>query len=335
MCDALWQTLLETAILAPSPHNIQPWRVLIRDRSTADLYFDRLKLLPDGDRTGSFMIATAGMFIEALSIVAANHQYQLDYQLDRSAFTAIKSPHSLECDLIPIARLTLTAAPNLVSDWDLTLFQQRRTSRLSYTAPVSIVAKTALTALAQHWQQEYIQIDTASQIEATVDRNIDAVITDFNDRAYRVELLKWLRFSRASSLQTRDGLDARCMNLPSLNFWLLANFPSFAKLPLIDRLVQLYYRHTLGNIPTLGILAGDFWQPEAAFKAGRFLLRFWLEVTRHGLYIQPFGNLVTNDNAAHWCADKFQQQHSWLVFKIGHSHQPPQSYRHHVAQILL
>ena len=68
MCDPLWQTLLETAILAPSPLNIQPWRVLIRDRFTADLYFDRLRLLPDGDRTGSFMIATAGIFIEALSM---------------------------------------------------------------------------------------------------------------------------------------------------------------------------------------------------------------------------------------------------------------------------
>jgi hypothetical protein len=335
MCDTLWQTLLETAIFAPSPHNIQPWRILIRDRSTADLYFDRLKLLPDGDRTGSFMIATAGMFIEALSIVAANHKYQLDYQLDINAFAAIQSPQQLTHDLIPIARLTLTAAPNLVSNWDLALFQQRRTSRLSYIAPVSIAATTALTALAHRWQQEYIQIDAASQIEATVDRNIDAVITDFNDRAYRVELLKWLRFSRSSSLQTRDGLDARCMNLPPLNFWLLANFPSFAKLPIIDRLVQLYYRHTLGSVPTLGMLAGDFWQPEAAFKAGRFLLQFWLEVTRHGLYLQPFGNLVTNDNAAQWCADKFHQPHSWLVFKIGHSHQPPQSYRHHVAQILL
>lgn len=335
MCDALWQTLLETATLAPSPHNIQPWRVLVRDRLTADLYFDRLKLLPDGDRTGSFMIATAGMFIEALSIVAANHQYQLDYQLDRSAFTAIQRPDRLNNDLIPIARLTLTAAPNLSSNWDLGLFHHRRTSRLSYTALVSISAAAALTALAQSWHHQYIQIDAASQIAAVIDRNISAVITDFNDRAYRIEILKWLRFSKASAVQTRDGLDARCMNLPPLNFWLLAHFPSFAKLPIIDRLVQLYYRHTLGNIPTLGILAGDFWQPAAAFTAGGFLLQFWLEATRHGLYLQPFGNLVTNDSAAQWCADKFQQQNSWLVFKIGHSHQPPQSYRHHVAQILL
>jgi hypothetical protein len=335
MCDALWQTLLETAIFAPSPHNIQPWRILIRDQSTADLYFDRLRLLPDGDRTGSFMIATAGMFIEALSIVAANLQYQLDYRLDVNAFAAIQSPHQLDHDLIPIARLSLKAFPNLVSNWDSALFQQRRTSRLSYTAPVSIAATTALAALAHRWQQEYIQIDAASQIEATVDRNITAVITDFNDRAYRTEILKWLRFSQSSSLQTRDGLDARCMNLPPLNFWLMSNFPSFAKLPIIDQLVQLYYRQTLGSIQTLGMLAGDFWQPEAAFTAGRFLLQFWLEATRHGLYLQPFGNLVTNDGAAQWCADQFQHQHIWFVFKIGHSHQPPQSYRHHVAQILL
>jgi hypothetical protein len=335
MCDTLWQTLLETAILAPSPHNIQPWRLLIRDRFTADLYFDRRRLLPDGDRTGSFLIATAGIFIEALSIVAANHQYQLADQLDRSAFTAIQSPQQLDHDLIPIARLTLTADPNLIGNWDLALFHHRRTSRLAYTAPMKPAATLALTNLAHRWQQQYIQIDAASQIEATIAQNIAAVITDFNDRAYRIEILNWLRFSRASSLQTRDGLDARCMNLPPLNFWLLARFPSLAKLPIVDRLVQLYYRHTLGKIPTLGILAGDFWQPAAAFQAGRFLLQFWLEATRHGLYLQPFGNLVTNDHAAHWCADNFHQQQIWFVFKIGYSHQPPQSYRHHVHQILL
>jgi hypothetical protein len=335
MSDALWQTLLATAIFAPSPHNIQPWRMYIRDCQTADLYFDRLRLLPDGDRTGNFLIATAGIFIEALSIVAANYHYQLDFQIDRSAFAAIQSPHKLDRDLIPIARLTLKPNPTLHSHWDNELFKQRRTSRLAYTAPVSRAATAALTRLAQSWQQEYLQIDGASQIEETIDRNIDAVITDFNDRAYRTEILKWLRFSRASAAQTRDGLDARCMNLPPVNFWLMSHFPTFAKLPIFSQLVRRYYRHTLGTIPTLGILAGDFWQPEAAFHAGRFLLQFWLEATRHGLYLQPFGNLVTNDNAARWCRDRFQHNKIWFVFKIGPSHQPPQSYRHHVSHILL
>jgi hypothetical protein len=317
------------------PHNIQPWRIYIRDFQTADLYFDRLRLLPDGDKTGSFLIATAGIFIEALVIVAANHHYQLDYRIDRSAFTAIQSPTKFDRDLIPIARLSLKPNPTLYSIWDNELFKHRRTSRLAYTAPISEQATQALTRLAYSWQQKYLQIDGASLIESTIDQNIDAVITDFNDRAYRTEILKWLRFSRASALQTRDGLDARCMNLPPVNFWLMAQFPSFAKLPIISHLVRRYYRHTLGTIPTIGILAGDFWQPAAAFDAGRFLLQFWLEATRYGLYLQPFGNLVTNDHAAQWCRDRFQHHDLWFIFKIGSSHQPPPSYRHHVSQILL
>jgi hypothetical protein len=335
MHDALWQTLLETAISAPSPHNIQPWRILIRDSHTADLYFDRLRLLPDGDKTGNFLIATAGIFIEALSIVAANLHYQLDARIDRSAFAAIQSPSNLDRRLIPISRLTLTPNPEIRSDWDTALFRQRRTSRLAYTAPVSPEATQSLVRLAHRWQQEYLQIDGKSLIEATIDRNIDAVIIDFNDYAYRAEIVKWLRFRDAISRQTRDGLDYRCMNLPPLNFWLMSHFPGFARLPIVSKLVHRYYRHTLGTIPTLGILAGDFWQPEAALKAGRFLMQFWLEATRHGLYLHPFGNLVTNDRAACWCADTFQHQNIWFAFKIGPSHQPPQSYRHHVSQILI
>lgn len=62
---SLWTDLLSTAVHAPSPHNVQPWRVRILDENEADLFIDSNRTLPREDLTGSFIILTMGMFIEA------------------------------------------------------------------------------------------------------------------------------------------------------------------------------------------------------------------------------------------------------------------------------
>ncbi len=77
----IWTKLLETAIHAPSPHNVQPWRIKIIDDTNAELYIDSRRTLPKEDVTGSFIILTMGMFIEALKILAAPRGFQLSYEL--------------------------------------------------------------------------------------------------------------------------------------------------------------------------------------------------------------------------------------------------------------
>ena len=64
-------------------------------------------------------------------------------------------------------------------------------------------------------------------------------------------------------------------------------------------------------------------------------MRFWLELTRHGLYIHPYGNLVTNPQAAAWLAEELKQTDIWLIFKLGYADEPPQSYRRNLEDILV
>src|SRR5205809_766292 len=78
---SLWVILLETAIHTPSPHNVQPWRVRVNNDNEAELLIDSARTLPKEDPTGSFIILTMGMFVEALSLLAANHQNRLEYDL--------------------------------------------------------------------------------------------------------------------------------------------------------------------------------------------------------------------------------------------------------------
>lgn len=100
-------------------------------------------------------------------------------------------------------------------------------------------------------------------------------------------------------------------------------------------MLKKIYRSQLGLVPTIGMLAGRFWQPADAFQTGRFLMRFWLELAKRNLYLHPYGNLVTNKAAATWCREATGVSDIWLIFKIGYSGEPPKSYRRSVEEVLV
>lgn len=158
---------------------------------------------------------------------------------------------------------------------------------------------------------------------------------DLNVPAYHDEIAEWFRFTDRSSRQTRDGLDYRCMNSSRLSFWLAARAPQLMQLPLTGALLKKVYRRQLGHVPTIGMLAGPFWEPETAFETGRFLMRFWLELAKHDLYIHPYGNLVTNKAAAAWTLKVLGVPQIWLIFRVGFSTVPPRSYRRTVEEVLV
>ncbi len=333
---SVWKTLLETAVYAPSPHNVQPWRLRIVSDESADLLIEKRRTLPKEDPTGSFIILTMGLFIEALTILAANRSLNLSYQLysPPSQFTPEHIAKAAD-ELLPFARLTLGPGEQ-TREYDDSLFLTRRTSRTSYLSqPLPDAAVEALSNLAHAWGQTYKQVTEPETIEQILDRNIDAVFQDLNTPAYHDEIVEWFRFTNRAAQRTRDGLDYRCMNSSRISFWLSARVPQLLQLPVTRPLLKKIYRRQLGNVPTIGMLAGPFWDADSAFNDGRFLMRFWLELARRDLYIHPYGNLVTNKSAAEWCQQKIGLRQIWLVFRIGFSKAPPQSYRRSVEEVLV
>jgi len=335
----VWKKLLETAIYAPSPHNVQPWRLRILSDETADLLIEKRRTLPKEDPTGSFIILTMGLFIEALKIVAGNNSLRLGIikSQELSRFRPDEIARTKD-ELLPFARLRVTPADRELVDpkLDNALFHTRRTSRISFSAqPVPNEAVEALSSLAREWGQKYEQVTDAGIIEQILERNIAAVFEDLNAPQYHGEIVEWFRFTDRSSRQTRDGLDYRCMNSSRLSFWLAARVPQLMQLPVTGALLKKIYRAQLGHVPTIGMLAGPFWDPESSFETGRFLMRFWLELAKWNLYIHPYGNLVTNKAAAEWSSGVLGIEQIWLIFKIGFSKVPPQSYRRTVEEVLV
>src|ERR1041384_210510 len=337
---SVWKTLLATAIHAPSPHNVQPWRIRILADDRADLLIEKRRTLPKEDITGSFIILTMGLFIEALRIVARNEGLSLAFELYQSPseFTPEHIAKTSE-DYLPFAQLTLTnhaGAPDEDSRYDNSLFFTRRTSRVSLLPkPVPPDDVEALSQLARDWGQRYAQVTSPELIEEILEHNIDALFHDLNSPDYHDEIVEWFRFTDRQSRRERDGLDYRCMNSSRTSFWLAARFPKLMQNPIARPALKKLYRKQLGLVPTIGMLAGAFWIPADAFETGRFLMYFWLELAKRNLYLHPYGNLVTNRAAAEWCRDALGVSDIWLIFKLGFSDEPPKSYRRTVEEVVI
>jgi hypothetical protein len=334
---SLWLTLLETAMQTPSPHNVQPWRIRLVSEREAELYIDGNRTLPREDVTGSFILSAMGMFIEAIALLATPRGFNLEYELSHPPqWYAEAILHDIRGDLLPFARLQLSSSSPRESTYSEALFLKRRTSRIDFLpTPIGETASTTLAELATRWGQRYEQIVDPAQIDNILAQNMDALFQDLNTPAYHDEIVSWFRFTDRAAKRHRDGLDWRCMNTSRTAFWLAATIPRLLLFPVTRSSLRRQYRRQLGLVPTIGILAGEFFRAASAFETGRFLIRFWLETAKLGLYIHPYGNLVTKPAAAKWMAETTNIKDIWLVFKIGYSEVPPKSYRRSLAEVLV
>ena len=315
----IWDDIISIARWTPSPHNTQPWKVDVLDDSHARLLLDHRRALPKEDVTGFFIISALGCFIQSVRLLAANRGYRL-------ICNPVSAPP--EDHLEPFADLQLEKIDTPTETIDESLFRTRQTSRLpTRHAPLPTETLSRLRAIAEPYQQSIIHISDPTTVDHLMQANLDAVVSDINSRDYHDEVVSWFRFTQRAAKRTRDGLSAKCMTIPPAEFFLFAHAPWAARLPLIGSIFRKQYQRRIGATQHLLALSGPFWNREAATQAGECLMRLWLEMAAHNLYIHPFGNLVTNHKAKSSLDRITGDPNIWIVFRIGATPTPPQSER--------
>ncbi len=101
---------LSWALLAPNPHNRQPWLADLSEDGAITLYVDTDRLLPHTDPFNRQITIGLGCFLELLRMAAAEDGYRTDMTLfpQGSSATAL--------DNRPIARIAMTADPAVERD---------------------------------------------------------------------------------------------------------------------------------------------------------------------------------------------------------------------------
>ncbi len=324
--NSQWEAIIQTALRTPSPHNTQPWRLRIRDDRHATLFMETARTLPDEDTTGHFIRCAMGMFLEALRIISANAGLALQPTLVHD---------DLPGPFIRFAELELKGISE-PSQYPDSLFQIRKTSRLPSTGVrIDPQLTTLLKQISVQYGHRYYQFDDPALIEVIILENIRAAFHDLNVQAYHREVTKWLRYSDKESRAKADGLDYRCMRTPAIQLRLMRQLPQMMSWPLTRGLTRWIFRQQLGKVSHIGVIGGQFFNDTAAASAGTFLMQFWLELARQKLFIHPLGNLITNPKAKARLCELTSIDDPWLIFRIGHTDEPPQSFRRPLSEVLI
>ncbi len=332
----LWKEILNYGRHAPSPHNIQSWRFRLEADGSCTLLYDPTRLLPDTDPTGRFCMVGFGILLEMLNVAAAPRGYSvhIDY--------ATRHLDAHRRGLQTLGRLTLVprTAADPVETLDRQLILDRRTSRLPYDdVPVAPPVLAELAAVAAGFGHKLEFSSDPAEVKWVVRLNADTMFFDMSEPLSRNEVGGWIRFSREEARRRADGLAAYAMHFPGLLMKLFVNHNWLFRLPGVYQLVRAIYEHSMRGTRTVAWLSGAFDTHEDRENTGRMMARLWLTMTKHGVYLHPFGSCITNPKAHHQLVEHFanaDRQHDlWLLLRLGHSDLPPQAHRLTLEQLLV
>lgn len=136
--------VLSWALLAPNPHNRQPWLADLSEPDVITLFADPGRLLPHTDPFNRQITIGLGCFLELLRMAAAEDGLRAEI----APFPQGSSPDSL--DRRPIARITLTPDASIARDPLFALVPMRRSNKepfdITRPVPPDLLAPLAAAA---------------------------------------------------------------------------------------------------------------------------------------------------------------------------------------------
>eukprot|EP01035_Chromulina_nebulosa_P011549 gene11549-15426_t len=117
---------LAHAILAPNPHNRQPWLIDLPGTDEIIFYADTTRMLPATDPPNRQITLGCGAFLELLNLAACERGLRADMALWPEG-----EPQPL-LDERPIARIRLTPDPSIRPDPLFRQITQRQTNRVAF-----------------------------------------------------------------------------------------------------------------------------------------------------------------------------------------------------------
>lgn len=200
---------LSHAILAPNPHNMQPWLADLRVPDTITLRLDTERLLPATDPHGRQILMGAGAFLEILGMAAAERGHRTDVTLFP------EGGPSRTLDGKPFARVRLVESAATLRDPLFAQVLSRRTDRRAYD-PARRIATADAALLKSAVAGMPLKLRIAGHVGASAgDADLIASIRAIAQEAWRIELtteapmmesMRVLRVGSAEIDKHRDGI---------------------------------------------------------------------------------------------------------------------------------
>jgi nitroreductase len=306
------------AMLAPSVHNTQPWRFVLR-HDVLEFYADRSRQLAVLDPSGRQLYLSGGcaLFNARVSLAASG-----------TAGTVRRFPDADHPDLVARIEIGATAAPDhalAVLDPVVELRQTNRRRFASDPVPAELVATVVGAAAAEGAMLHPVVEAQDRQRLARLSQRAD--LAQITNAAYRAELRAWtsndptrLDGVRAAAVPHVDGSAGD--DVPIRDFdsqgagWLPGETRSSASQCLL-------------------VLGTEADTPQAWAQAGEALERVWLEITRAGFVASLFTQVIEVTALRARLRDELRLgMHPHLVLRVGRARVTPASMRRHLSEVL-
>jgi hypothetical protein len=316
-----WVAIAELARRAPTPHNTQPFRIRPQNAASAELVLLCERLLPREDHGNLYMASSAGIFMAAVERAGA----QLGLHVECRAVEHL-DPAPLERTaqriLIGHAEVTGTFVPVPQPE----LVELRRTSRLPYAdrlVDADVLARFG--DVVSPFGQRLSIVSDRAVVERVLRLNAEAIIENLALDEERQEIEGWYRYGPTP--EHGDGLWEKPMNQPAWEIRMAFATPRAFQWPGLRHYAIRRFLRTQQGTRHVALLCGPFSAWPELLRAGRGLFELWLLMARHGVYMQPFGSMLTNPVYQRRVAEDFGVDDCWLLFRFGYSDAPPRAPR--------
>ena len=279
---------LSYAILAPNPHNRQPWVVDLSTPNVVVLHCDRTRLLPETDPFDRQILIGLGCFLELLAIAAAEDGYVLDTQAFPNGVPGER------LDDRPVARVTFKKEPAAKAD---PLFQSvlsRRSNKDPYdtSKPVSGAALAAI-AKAGAVHAPVKTVHAADRVKSLRALTWEAHKIEVNTPRTMMESVRLMRIGKSEINASPDGIDIGGFFPEAMNQLGLLTRKTIAdpKSTAFEQGLEMYREIIHSAMAYVWIETAD--NPrQSQLMAGRAWLRINLRATAAGVSVHPISQAL-------------------------------------------
>ena len=319
------------AILAPNPHNRQPWLIRLQGDNQATLSIDLGKRLPETDPFDRQLTIGFGTFIAVAKIAAARRGIRVDVE------PFPKGEPQPRLDTRPIARLTFSPDATIRPDPLFTQITRRHTNRNVYTsAPTS----AQLEALQQDGAATGAQPEFLNKLRPLA---VDAITLETTTHRTHMESVRLLRIGHKEIDATPDGLMLTGPMIEGTAMLGMTTRESIA-----DPKSQSYQigldqlRESCGSIPAALWITTEGNSRAAQLEAGERYVRTNLRATALGLAMHPLSQALQeypemrkNYSAMRELLGLSEDQHLQMLARVGHAEPVPPAGRWPMEKHLL
>jgi len=266
---------------APSAHNTQPWRVLVRTDRCIEIGWQRARQLHVADSDARGLCLSLGCAIEAVNTVA-----HIDLVAHAGVDPLASDWHGGRLEISGIREKTYYRDAGVLAFRStnrhafLTVSPDRRIMRACEEQGATFGVTTAVSS-------DRRVLDSLRDLTAAAARQ------HFQQDEYLAELLLWTRFTDAEQRRAKDGFTPQTLGIDPLTAAVLRGLRSSSLLRAGARRAGLAqamaavaasaFVHCGG---ALAICTDDL-SPKGLISSGRAMMAIWIELTRSNLAVQP------------------------------------------------